>query len=238
MKKNYLKVLLLITTFAITGCKSDNNSKLVSVEGECLKKIAPDKARLVITINNLEKTSEKASEKTQKTYNKLNKIIKNLELKNSELETTSYNVKEEKKWLKNEYQSLGYRARMGLEVTTPEIKRMGEVIQEISKLPNTETSGFDTYISIERNKEEHENCLVEAMKNAKEKAEKMVTAVGGKLKGLYSASENYISAPIRMNRRRGLMMEQSFADAKAPAPKIHTKDETLHIKVNTSFEIK
>jgi uncharacterized protein YggE len=242
LKFNILAITALLILLSACSkeskCKEEYERK-INVSGECLKKVVPNRGSIEITVNNLENTVKEATKKTQNTYNELTKIIKDLDFKDVEMETTTYWVNEEREWNKDkkEYVTIGYRAKMGLEISTSEIDRIGEIIAATSELKKTEAGRLNSYVAPQKMKEVREECLAEAMRNAKQKAERMTKAVGASVGDLISANENIVSPPsYRRPPMRTAMMEKSTAPLHVP--EIHAKADDLHLKVDVTFEIK
>ena len=214
--------------------------RAVAVVGSCIKNVVPDRASLRITSDILDKNVTLASKRATETYEKVRDEVRKLQLADSELETVEYSVQEVKEWTSRTYVSKGFRARLGLLVSTSDIKRMGEVIAIASKYGVKDTGQLATFLSEFKTKQEREACLEEAIKNARSKAQKMAQAAGAKVGRVLSLSEKTSSdspvAPFYRSKRLGREgMAEMAGDS--PAPEIETRGETMSVEVLASFEL-
>lgn len=231
-------VVTAFVTFHIAKRPEGPVHNRVRVEGECLKKVSPDKGKVAFRINTLRKNAKTASKATQETYTKLLQAIKSADLENMELETTEYNVDEEYKWENKKNVFKGYRAVMGVEVQTTEIKRLGEVLSKSTAFQNVEAGGFSTFISAEGHKATREACLVESIQNARKKADAMARAGGSRLGGMISVHEQRTGGLYKQERIRSFA-PKALAEAEMDmAPTIETKGQNIHIKVAVEFELR
>ena len=236
-------VLTAALTFLITKQFEPEQSAQVNVDGQCLKKVSPDKGQVTFDISVLQPQAEVASDQAQKIYQNLVDAVKKLNLKDLELQTTNYRVDREYEWTgshPHETQTLkGYRAIMGISVQTTDIKRLGEAMKLSTQFAFVEAGAFSTFVSSEKFKQEREGCLMEAITNAREKASKMAKAGGAKLGKMIGVSEAIIGG-------RGLAMgmvseTQMFSKAliqEQSSPVIETKDQDLNVKVDVTFSLK
>ncbi|MBN1783899.1 MAG: SIMPL domain-containing protein [Alphaproteobacteria bacterium] len=228
-------LLAVFITFQLTKRSGGDIHHRVQVEGECLKKVSPDKGKVTFVISTLKQDAKAASKATQETYTKLLEMLKASNLENIELETTQYRVDQEHAWENKKDVFKGYRAIMGIEVQTTDIKRLGEVLAKSTAFQNVEANGFSTFVSAEGNKITREACLVESIENARKKADAMARAGGARLGRMISVQENNFGErePIRMFAAKALMESEMRA-----TPMIETKDQDIHIKVSVEFELR
>lgn len=238
------KYLVLTSLVALAGCFSDSKPpRSIQVQGECLKKITPDKASVHLKVNNLKPNSQQAASETQRTYRDLALKLKEAGF---ELNTTQYNVAEDFSWdNKGVRKSNGWRAVMGIEVSTTDISKMSDAIVIATSFKNVESERFDTSISPELLKKEKDACLSLAVKDAESKAAVMLKSVEAKLDKVLLVSETYSQVtPIHPIYTRGIMAKAAFAaggvmeDSADEAPSIETKAQDLKVGVNVTFEIK
>jgi uncharacterized protein YggE len=82
------------------------------------------------------------------------------------------------------------------------------------------------------------DCLTEAVTNARAKAQKMVEAAGGKLGALITVAEGgYTPMPIYANQGRMLMKADMAMAEAAPVPSIQAGSTNMTVQVNASFYI-
>lgn len=210
MNLNIVFLVFLFLTLVLLEPKvnaDDERESGITATGTCLKKVSQDRASVVLTSNILAGNAGTASKEATKENQKIRDAVLKLNLANATLETTGFNVYEDKQYEKNKYVSKGFRAVIGLSVETSEISRIGEVIATASSLGVKQIDRLSTFVSIEKNKSEYESCLEVAAKNAKDKAIKLAKGVGVKLGKVLRIQEG--SAP----QPRSEIMAYSIAAA-------------------------
>ncbi len=226
-----LSFLIPVMSFAAS------DTKFVSVSGHCMKRVSPDRGTLQMTAEAKEDNPTAASKKATALYEKLRSEVKKLNLKDTQLQTSNYNVHPEYDYNNGKQKLRGYRAAMGIEVETAEIGRMGELIEAAAKLGIQNAGGFHTFLSPEKMKETHEGCLEEAIKNARSKAEKLAKAGGAKLGDVLTIEENKSdrrpSPPIMLKTAAMEMASDSGGGAG-----IETKSAAVEVSVAVSFALK
>jgi uncharacterized protein len=229
-------ILALLSCSSITWAAS--SPRYVSVTGVCQKKILPDRGRLTLTVSVLDADVGDASKKAISEYESLRRDVKALQLKDGELETVEYSVNEETEWVKNKQVHKGFRARMGLSVSTSDIQKISDVIFVASKHNVKEVGSLEMFLSTAENKIVHEDCLQTALLNAKEKAGKMAKALGAGIGEVLTIEETPGDfrpgpRPFRSVGRSAVAM-----DSMAGAPQLETKAEDILVNVAASFELK
>jgi len=195
-------IFLILFSFAVSA----ETDRVVSVSGQCSMNVVPDRGSLTATIDNLHKEVKPATHKTAELYNQFKKEVEALGLKGLELKTTEYQVFEQKDWENNKQVSKGYRARMGLNVSTDEIARLGDIMSVAAKIGITEVSSLNTYTSETKLKSLEAQCLKDAASDARKKADTLAGALGAKVKEVITISTADISVPApRPFEGRGMM---------------------------------
>lgn len=219
-------------------------TRQISVSGQCLKNVFPNRGSITITPTALEKSSQGALKKVSDQYEALRTQIKALDLKDIEMQTTEYTVKEEQVWNGkiNKYEKKGYRAKFGISLSTSELARIGEVVTIATKLNIEDVGSLQTYLSAELAKSTHESCLQEAIRNAKEKADKMVMAAGARAGKVISINENAKSQRPDYLEESYMLSEQadvsrSSKEAKPTVLGMEAKPVQISVSVSAVFSI-
>lgn len=211
----------------------------ISVSGQCLRSVVPDRGSIIVTVDHQDQNVQVATKKTTEAYEALKKAVQKLALKNVELQTSEYNVQEVREWEKNRTVSKGFRARMGLEVTTSEIARLGEVIAAAANAKITDVGALRSFLSDVKNREEREACLEEAIGHAQAKAAKMAKAAGAKLGRVLQLKEEGSSmnpVPQPMAEAR-FMAKSSMMDSSVAAPAIDSTTQKLSLSVEALYAL-
>ena len=205
----------------------------ISVSGECEHLVTPDRGSLVLTSDIVRPTIEGASREATQAYEELKSKIQALGLADLNIQTSEYSLQEATDWIKNKSVHRGYRARMGLEVATSDVKRLGEVIQTAAKLGIQDTGQLQLFLSRPKLKSERESCLTEAVHDAHAKAEKLAAAAGahvGPARGMSesSASESDVARPMMAMNAKAL----------APGePNVVAAPQRIEVRVAVTYEL-
>ncbi len=229
---------VLILVFALWSSASlASELRGFSVTGECLKTLIPDRGAFQFNLESLEAQPGIAIKKSTEAYNQLKERVQKLKLKNALIETTDFSVYEEFDWNNNQRKSKGFRARMGMRVETSELARLGELIQLGADLKIKNMSGPENFVSMEMRQKEHESCLETALKNAKDKAEKLAVAGNVKLGPVTSVVEGdaVVVDPVPSFRGMAKMEMASSADA---APQVDPRSEKMRVTLRAVYSIK
>lgn len=225
----------ILSLFVMVGVAVATPPKFVAVTGHCQKQVTPDRAGLNLTAEVREANAGDAASKVTKQYERLRIDIKKLNLKDQELQTSNYQVRPEFDYSNGKQKLKGYVASLGIELETSEISRIGEVIELATKNGVQNAGGFRTFLSQGKEKETHEGCLEEAIRNARSKAEKMAKAGGTRLGEVLTIEEfkNLIRPP-----EPPMMMDAMAGAAKAmAAPGIETRSLPTDVTVYVSFAL-
>jgi uncharacterized protein YggE len=232
---------ILAAIFAIftsaTVHAAQNSTQGITVEGICHRRAVPDRGAITITAEALEKDVKSAVSKATDTYERVRSAVKKLPLDQLEVETSEYSVQEERVWENNRQVSKGFRARMGLRVTSASIQKLGEVIAVAARESVRDVGALSTYLSPEKLKQEQMSCLEEAASHARFKAEKLAGALGAKIGALVALSEARPDSshpmPVMMKASRESMM---MADA--PAPQVEAGKQDISTTIFATFSLK
>jgi uncharacterized protein YggE len=231
-------VALAFTGALLITAAARATDRTVSVSGQCLRTAFPDRGSLVVTPDFQDKDIKVATRKAAESYEKIKKEVQALKLKDIELQTNEYSVNELVEYVKGKPVSRGYRARMGLQVTTSETARLGEVIAIAASNSVKDVGALSTFLSDEKSRSEREACLEEAIQHASAKAARMAHAAGARLGKIVTLVEEqgYSPQPVRP-----MFMEKSMAlsaeAAPAPAPSIDSSSQKIQLSVNAVYSL-
>lgn len=229
-------MLYLLSTFLfLTSISTFASARLISVNGQCISNVYPDRGTLTLVSQFTEKNASIASKKATENYEKIRTAVQKLNLKDLELQTTEHNVQEIFDYVASKRISKGVQASMGLQVTTSDIARLGEVVALGSEIEINRVSNLNIFVSPVKMKTSREDCLIEAIKNAKDKAEKMAKSAGAKVGDVQLIEEiSGHDSPSPM-----YMMESAGAMAKSvAAPRIESQTTLITVNVLVKFSLK
>ncbi len=247
---SFLAVSLFILARPALQAQAQENTdkplRQVSVTGECLRQVVPDKGIVTATALKLDpKNAGKASKEVMDQYKNFQEKVKLLGLKDTVLQTSDYSVQPIYSWVqprpeiagKNVLQ--GYQARLGLRVETTSIDRLGEVMIAAADTGIQEVGGFQMAISKQLEQKIRNECLAEAVGNARTQADLMAQAAGAKLGKPLSISDSYRGPVFPMVAAAPMMakMARNAEADMAQAPTIQAGQTDIQVSVQATFEM-
>jgi uncharacterized protein YggE len=218
----------------------------ISVVGECIRKVGKDRTSIVLEIRNLEKDAAAATRKSTGTYRGISEYVVALGEKHGgmELETTRMDTYEKVEWnqaLKKNVK-LGVESIVGLEVSTGDQALVSEILVFIAKYKDVYTNGLRAYASKELLKKEQDDCIAEAVLDARAKAEKIAASGSQRLGEMVSAGAyrhgSGDSSPIAYRAKSINLMAGEALAGDGFAPSIFRGTSDISVAVGVSFEIK
>tara|TARA_Y100001970_G_C14016820_1_gene741355 strand:- start:41 stop:682 length:642 start_codon:yes stop_codon:yes gene_type:complete len=212
---------------------------MIQVSGTCKKRVATDRSRLHITVENSGKEMNELYKKTTQTYNSLYKKIKSLKLKNSEIETSSYQVKKEFDWHKGKKLFRGFKVSISIAVSSSENKKMTKIIQEANLLNISNVRGLQQFVADDTITKIKSECLKKAVLDARTKALSMAKALDRKLGKHFRISEGVkpSDSPRPMPYRKEMFAVKSISSRQGPAPVVAQGYRTFHFHVTGEFGV-
>jgi len=215
-------------------------TKFVSVGGECRLRVSTDRGQMTLTVENIDKDVAKATKKTNDQYNKLKKDLEKLKVDDLEITTSSYNVYERKEWESNKSVSKGFIASLSMVLESNKLDAFGDFIRVANINNVTNVSDFNTFLSLQKQKQLDLECLKVASKSAMEKAQTLAQELKGKLGGVLQINEtqsftpapNPYPAPMGAN-----MMKMDSEAATPPAPQITAGQTEYNKSITVNFEL-
>jgi uncharacterized protein len=207
----------------------------ITVNGQCVKEVAPDRFYIIMTARVLEKEAGAAAKKVTAQYEEIRKEVKKMNLKDVKLQTSNYSVNAEWDYSNNKRVMRGYNASMGLRIETSEMTRAGELLVLSGKLGVQDVSSPVTFLSTALSQKENEECLQVAVKSALGKAEKMAAAAGMKIAGLLNLNESgRENAPVPMYA----MTESSMAKSGGQQMNFEIAPLTVNVVISATYNLK
>jgi uncharacterized protein YggE len=209
----------------------------ISVSGNCTRRVAPDRGSIVLTAEFREKDLRSAAKQATEAYDRTVENVRRLGLENLELRTVEYSLGEVREWEKDRQVIKGFRARMGLEVATSSIQRLGEVIALAAREGLKDVGQLHTFMSEEVRLKEHFECLKTAAENARAKAEKLAAALKASVGAALTVTES--PAEVPGPPRPVPMMAEMAADSRGIAPpRVEAGQQQISLVVNITFALK
>ena len=218
-----------------TDYSGDENSRTatISVIGMAQGEYEPDQMVISLTIESKDETSPDLARKGAAEI--VSKVISSLEkigVEEDDIETTNYNLYPEYDWTSSGKIFRGYRAIYRMKVTVRDFDKAGKVLDTCIKA-GAFVGRVYFEISRERREEIRNQLLAEAARDAKEKAEIIVSALGGKLGKLISVNYNNYGYIPRIYKGEAFVNEFDYDTSTQILP----KDLTISVKLSVTFEV-
>lgn len=226
-----MKMILCLVLLSTTAFAADRS---VTAAGRCLKSITPDRGAISLTAEVTKKNVKDASNEAAKIYKSVLNEVKKLNLKDQEIQTTETSLAEDITWENNKRKSNGFKSRMGFQVTSSEIFRLGEVLSIASEAGLKDMGGLSQFVSAVKLKSEKEACLEEAVQNAKAKASRMAKAAGSDIGAVLKIEEGEGRSSNPAPMRTFIAADAKSFDNVA----IESKQETISVDVFVQFALK
>lgn len=219
--------LLLLPTLSLAAERS------VTVTGRCEIPVTPDRASLQVRAEKSASSVEIAVSDVSQRMTKFRAEVQKLKLKDLELNTAQYQVQPHHEWENNKNVLKGQRAVLGLEVTSSEITRLGEVMSLAAKHGLTGADGWRTFLSTQKAQAEYLKCLDIAIDDAKVKAERLAKRMNSKLGEVLNIQEGE-----RQQHSPQPMQEMAMVRAKDASPPIDVANLSYATSVQATFLLK
>ena len=229
-------ILFLVLSLNFNVFADSDFEKTINVSGKCERKIMPDRVKIHAKIEILNKSQAESTKIANQKYNSLLKVYKSLKLENVEYETTEYRIFPHNPWENRKQVFKGYKTKIGLSVSTSEIKKVGKLLNAGNIVGQDYLSGPNQYVSDALKNKIYKECLTTAIEDANDKASIIAKAAGVKLGRVLSVSESNYSTPRpRPMHRAAMAMESKSMSA---TPNIVYKSSKLSLSLNVFFAIK
>lgn len=255
MKNPILSILVLIYALLLpiqrvaaiepSCCPQDIRS--ISLDGEASVTSAPDMAVVDFTIETNDKDFRKARENNETISANVLNAIRVINLSDQNINLKNLNVNEIHEYDHKQQKSIsrGYRATRNFQVNIfkRNLKANETLSEKVAQVVNAASESGITQLgnvsySIENTYALKNKALKQAVKNAKEKAELMVTELGAKLGKVKSISENTYTPQPYVRSYAKLAMAMDAESSSMPEPDAYSEgDMTVTSRVNITFDI-
>ncbi len=229
---NWILILVVAIIFSFNSTASaEERIPTISVSGEGVVEVAPDRATISLGVVNRDKDAAKVQADNSRIANNIIKAVTSLGIDKKNIRTGNYSFHQFYRQDNNRRIADGYEANNTVTVIVDDLNLVGKIID--AALAN----GANNVDSLEfgvRNKNNLQNDAIRlAVRDARAKAEVVAAELGKKIVGVLSVSVNsgYISAP-RANKM--MMEEMATADSATP---IEAGMLNCSASVHVEFEI-
>lgn len=167
----------------------ENLADTVTVSGKAEIRTVPDKASISAGIELSEKTPEAANESLRRKADAVASALREAGIAEEDISTAYYSVDRKYRWDGDERIEDGYSAEALISVTGIDIDAAGEIIDAAVRAGATDIGRISYYSSGYR--EKYDEALAAAIREAREKADKMGEAAGFSVRGVCDMREGY-----------------------------------------------
>lgn len=203
---------------------------VISITGEATISVPPDLAQIDGGVTNEAKTAREASDANNKAMGAVLAALKTAGIAEKDIQTSRLSLQPQisSRSSGGPQQITSYRASNHVTVTVRDITKVASTIDTLTGSGANDIGGVHFMVS--QASKLLDDARTQAINDARRKAEIYARAAGVQVGAPLSISEDG-GAPAPMFRRMATAM------AAAPTP-VATGEETLHVAVNVSYEIK
>lgn len=212
----------------------------VSTNGECLTTAPRDRTAITLRVTTLDKNALKSMRAATQQMAEINTYLAALDVKT---QTTEFNSYEKTEWNHSTQKSvnLGTETTIAVEVSADNMDIIEQVINQFAGQPNIYVGNLQMFTSAETLKPIMEECLGDAVRNARERANALVSGADrsvGKLLSVTYGDATY-NAPTANYRLMAAKATAESMDMGAGAfGTLSSKDTNVSVKVSATFEIR
>jgi len=216
----------------------DTERDTVTIMGEGRVVAEPDLGKITVSIVTENETAETAQEENITQFNQVVDALKELSIKDEDLQTTGFSVNPLYDYTDDGRVSNGFEVRQSIEVTIRDLEKSGDIIQAAGNSGANQVSGLS--FKIDEPEQYREEARLKALDNAKQKADELSQKLGVKLGKIVSFSESSQGGNSVAPYFRGGTMDM-VAEEKAmavPAPQLETGSQEVFVTATIVFEVK
>lgn len=249
-----LSILAIVITVYVAKSQSPYERNTISVTGEAEVSGAPDIATLSFTASEVADTPDQAQEVISEKVSTILEGLSALGVEEKDIKTDSYMITPKYEWIRvdkkaqtapdgtvyypgnnNNQVLVGYDARQDVSVTVRDLQKVGDILELFANegVENLYGPNFE----IEDPEGLQEEARLEAIADAKEKAQRLADNLGVKLGDIVSFNENdggYYPMMYGMAREESVQMDM----AGKASPELPTGENDIVSRVTVTYIIK
>jgi len=236
MKTKFLIIGLALAMLVLAGCvQSNSTDNTINAAGNSELTLKPDQAEVAAGVSILRTNAKDAQDEASRINNAIIAALKEKGLSESEIQTESVNLYEDKSWENNQMVSNGWRATQTLKAKTKDLTKVGSIVDAFVTGGANQIDYINFGLSNEKEQEYKMKALADATANAKAKAETIAASLGIKLGKIKTVSEsNYYYNPYRYD----MINVKAVPAAISEAAQVLPKDVTVTASINLVYSIK
>jgi len=203
---NGMAILIVIGIVAIgllaMGLRDNNitiepapTENTITVSSNVEMQVDPDMAIISVGVSHLKLTATEAQQAVNSAMNDIIDALSDIGISEDNIETTNVSLYEERRWIKEEYETVGWRASQSIAVTVTDLTKAGNVIDISVDNGANQVNGVTFSLSDEMERQYRAEALEQAGTLAKEKAEAIAEGLDvdvGDIKSVNESSFYYV----------------------------------------------
>ncbi len=176
--------------------------KLLYVSGSASTFVVPDTASISLGVLTQAPSARETSDKNAALMNAVISALKNQGLTDREIQTSVFSIQPVYSYPKDGGAPTitGYSASNNVVVTTRMVGNVSDILDKSVAAGANQVNGISFMVSEDKQKQIHDDLLAEAVKDAREKADRLAESLGVKITGVSSTSisEGGIPQPVAL----------------------------------------
>jgi uncharacterized protein YggE len=239
MKKTIFAIILLSCVLLLSACTTTvmtsegATSSGISVSGNAEIEVSPDEATIYFAVETKAKEASDAQDQNSQLMEQVQSALRSEGVGKDDMETTGYNLYQEKIWTREEYIDGDYVVSHSLKVVTNDIEGVGALLVAGVDAGATRVSNIQFGLSDSLEEKVREQLLDLAADNAEKKADNIANALGvrrGKVTSIVVSDGFSIPQPY-------FDFAESAALARAAEPPIQPGDVSTSTSIQVTFAI-
>lgn len=206
-------------------------TNLFTVQGTGEATAVPDTAMVSLGVNKESSTVETAQKQVNEVINKITNDLKKLGVEEKNIKTTNYSVNPNYSYALGTQKINGYSVSANIEVKVKPIEKANQAIDIATADGATQVGGVQFVLDDEAQKKLENNARIDAVKVAKEKAQRLAGATGIRLGRIVDVQESTGSFPRPIFQTAAL----EKTDETAPT-ELNPGENKISITVTLSYE--
>jgi len=239
-----LKILSLCLIFGflfvalVKDITKTHEIRKINVNGECLTSVPKDRTAITLRVTTLDKNAAKSMKAATEKMAAITDYLKTVDVK---MQTTEFNSYEKTRWNRTleKEENLGIETTIAVEVSAKDPEIIESVLNKYAGQPDVFTNNLRMFTSSETLKPAMEKCLGIAVKDARTRANALVSTDNlkvGKLLSVSYGNVSYEERPVANYRLMGAKI--ATAESFDTGGSIVGKDTEITVNVSATFEIK
>jgi hypothetical protein len=210
-------------------------ANLFTVQGTGEATAVPDTAQISLGVEKEGSTVEVAQKQVNEIINKITNDLKKLGVEEKNIKTTNYFVNPNRDFSTGKPISAGYIVSANVEVRIKPIEKANKAVDIATADGATQVGGVTFVLADEDQKKLEDKARIEAVKEAKEKAQSLASAAGIRLGRIVDVQESSGGFPQPMLRSSDLKMEAS-TERPSPPTELNPGENKISVTISLSYE--